>query len=44
MLAPVGCGENFRLLVLFGVVQCVLSASSSQENESLYDVVEIESD
>ena len=44
MLTLVGRGKNFRLLVLFEMVQCVLSASSSQENESLYEVVEIESD
>ena len=46
----VGRGENFRLLVLFEMVQCVLCAESwvpacsSQDNASLYEEVEIESD
>ena len=45
----VGRGENVRLLV-FEMVQCVLCAenwvpaSSSQDNDSLYEEVEIESD
>ena len=43
----VGRGENIRLLVLFEMVQCVLCAknwvpaSSSQDNDSLYEEVEI---
>ena len=46
----VGRGENIRLLVLFEMVQCVLCAEnwvpacSSQDNDSLYEEVEIESD
>ena len=46
---PVGRGENIRLLVLFELVQCVLCAenwvpaSSSQDNDSLNEEVEIES-
>ena len=35
MLTLVGRGENSRLLILFEMVQCMLSANSSQEHESL---------
>ena len=50
MLTLVGRGENFRFWCCSSEVQCVLCAenwvpaSSSQENESLYEVVKIESD
>ena len=50
MLTLVGRGENIRFLVLFEMVQCVLCAenrvpgSSSQETDSLCEVVENESD
>ena len=46
----VGLGENLRLLVLFELVQCVscaenwVPACSIQDNASLYEEVEIESD
>ena len=42
LLTLVGRGENFRLLMLLEMVQCMLSASSSQENESLYEDYEPE--